>query len=287
MIAYITARKTSSIFYSLTGLSIKEFDYLNRTFARYLPLSSKTGRPHTLRESAHKLFFILFYYKHYPIQELAAFILRVDQAQVSRWIHMLSITLERTTHGYIKKAKRKINSLSKLKKKCPEISVVIDASERPVKTPKYNQKRVYSGKKHRHTVKNNITINSKSKHIIHVSDTSVGKTHDFKILKRSDLNIPKYISILVDTGYIGIDKLFPDNHIFMPNKATKNFPLSPAQKAQNKIISSERVEVEHVFALLKHNQILAQEFRGSGKLADSSFKALSGLHNFKMQCRHS
>jgi hypothetical protein len=287
MKAYIAARSSSSVFFSLTGLSLQEFDRLNKVFALYLPPSPSTGRPHTLRESAHKLFFILFYYRHYPVQQLAAFIMRVDQAQISRWIRLLSIVLERSTNGFIKKAKRRINSLSQFKKHCPEVSVIIDASERPVKTPKYNQHRVYSGKKHRHTIKNNIAINSQNKHIFHVSDTSVGKTHDFKVLKRSNLKLPKHISILVDTGFIGLDKIFPHNHIFMPSKASKNFPLTEAEKSQNKIISSERVKVEHVYALLKHNQILFQEFRGSGKLADSSFKALAGLHNFKMQCRHS
>jgi hypothetical protein len=287
MIAYITARNSSSVFYSLTGLSISEFDQLNRIFSFNLASFPSTGRPHTLCESAHKLFFILFYFRHYPIQDLVAFIMRVDQSQVSRWIQLLSIVLTKTTNGYIKKAKRRINSLARLKNICPEVSVIIDASERPVKTPKYNQERVYSGKKHRHTVKNQIAINSKNKHIIDVSDTSIGKTHDFKILKRSKLKLPKQIPIVVDTGYCSIENLYPDNHIFMPNKASKNFPLTDAQKSQNTIISSVRVAVEHIFALLKHNQILSSEFRGSGKLADLSFKALAGLHNFKMQCRHS
>lgn len=287
MKVYIAARNSPSVFYALTGLHIYEFDYLNKTFCHFLPVNPSTGRPHTLAESAHKLFFILFYYRHYPIQQLAAIIMQVNQSQISRWIKFLSMPFQKATGKFIHKAHKKIHSLDEFKKVCPELTVVIDASERPIKTPKYNQQSVYSGKKHRHTVKNCIAINPHNKNILITSKTVVGKMHDFELLKRSKFSLPSFIKILVDLGFIGANKLFPSNHIFTPNKASKYFKLTDAARSQNKLLSSLRARIEHVFALMKHNRILADEFRGSGSLADSAFQAIAGLHNFKMQCRHS
>lgn len=286
MKVYTISRNSPSVFYSLTGLSISEFDKLNLSFSRILSDNHIIkGRPHTLIESAHKLFFILFYFKHYCIQELMALIFRVDQSQVSRWISLLQLPFHQCTSKFIDKTRKKVNSLAKLKKVCPNISLIIDATERPILTPKFNQKRVYSGKKHRHTIKNQIIVFKKQ--VFDTSDTYVGKTHDFKIFKKHKNSIPKHIHILADLGYVGIESYLPDNKTFLPNKASQKFPLTDAEKLQNRLIAKHRVTVEHVLGLMKSNQILAQEFRGSKQLANLSFKAIAGLHNFKMQCRHS
>lgn len=287
MKVYIAARNSSSAFYAFTGLHIYEFDHLNKTFCHYLPVNPSTGRPHTLAESAHKLFFTLFYYRHYLIQDILAVIIRVDQSQISRWIKFLSLPFQKATGRFILKARKKIKSLDEFKRKYPELAVIIDATERPVKTPKFNQYLVYSGKKHRHTIKNCIVINPHNKHILFTTKTVVGKTNDLKLFEHSKTKIPPYLNILADLGFLGIQKLHPFNKCIMPNRASKNFLLTDAEKQQNKIVSTMRVRVEHVFALMKHNRILADEFRGSGGLADSAFQSLAGLHNFKMQCRHS
>jgi len=287
MKVYNAIRNSSSAFYSCTGLHIYEFDELNKSFCHYLPVNPSTGRPHTLSESAHKLFFILFYYRHYMVQSILAIIMGVNQSQISRWIHMLALPLQKATGKYIHKARKKMYSIDEFKYKCPELAVIIDATERSIKTPKYNQQFVYSGKKHRHTVKNCIVINPHNKNILYSSKTVIGKFHDRKLFDLSKFNIPSYLKILADLGFIGLEKSPFKKQMITPNKASKNFPLTEAEKIQNKLVSSIRVRVEHVFALMKHNRILSDEFRGSGFLADSSFQALAGLHNFKMQCRHS
>jgi hypothetical protein len=286
MKVYTIARKNPSVFFSLLGISVKEFDILNLSFCHYLPNCSTTGRPHTLNISAHKLFFILFYYRYYMIQELLAFILRVDQAQVSRWISFLQLPFTRCTGKYINTARSQIKSLQQLKEICPEITVIIDASERPINRPAINQQRLYSGKNHIHSIKNQIIINHENKLIIDVSSTYTGRTHDFKVCKYNKNAIPKEVNVLTDTGFLGIDKIIP-NKVIMPYKASKNFPLNDFQKLQNAVISANRVRVEHVLAHLKNYHILSNKFRGSKQLATESFKAIAGLNNFKILCRHS
>ena len=282
MKVYHVARKNPTIFKALTGLSPQEFDKLNKSYSRFHPTIKGPGRIHSLKKPAHALFFILFYFRHYPTQQLFAFLLRVDQSQVSRWITIISIPLLKVSKGYIAKGRRKINSLTKLKDACPEIQLLIDASERPIRRPSINQRRVYSGKKKRHTIKNQIISDSETNLIYHVSKTYTGKTHDFEVFKKDVLphSTPKHIRLLVDTGYIGIEN-YVDNPVSLPNKATKNFPLTEAEKKQNALLASRRVFVEHIFGLMKNYHILANKFRGSKKLAHNAFEIVAGIHNFK------
>ncbi len=112
MKVYIVARKSPSVFKSLTGLKISEFDRLSTRFNYYINFS-KLGRTHNLDNIDHALFFILFYYRHYCIQELMAFLFRVDQSQISRWINLLELPFARCTKQYIDKARKKIDSLVK------------------------------------------------------------------------------------------------------------------------------------------------------------------------------
>lgn len=282
MKAYHVARRNSKIFKSITGLSVRQFDKLNKSYSRYHIASGNLGRTHSLERSDHALFFILFYFRHYPTQQLLGFILRRDQSQISRWIKIFSIPLIKVSKSYISKGRRKINSFARLKESCPEVLLLIDASERPIQRPTINQARVYSGKKKRHTIKNQIISDRANNLIYHVSKTYTGKTHDFKIFKKEPLPkaTPKHIRFLADTGYVGIDG-YLDNPVSLPNKATKKHPLTEAKKLQNNIISSERVFVEHIFGHMKNYHILAQKFRGSRTLAHDSFEIIAGIHNFK------
>ena len=68
------------------------------------------GRIHTLSTAEEKLFFILFYLKCYPTQDLAAFIFDVDKSQVCRWIQVLLPILEKSLDRKLVLPKRKINS---------------------------------------------------------------------------------------------------------------------------------------------------------------------------------
>src|SRR5690606_39257335 len=110
MRVYQVARKSPSVFKSLTGLKKAEFGRLANQFTLFIDFS-KVGRKHNLSEIEHALFFVLFYYRHYCIQELMAFIFRVDQSQISRWIDLLSLPFTRCTKQYIATARKKISSL--------------------------------------------------------------------------------------------------------------------------------------------------------------------------------
>ena len=59
----------------------------------------------------------------------------------------------------------------------------MDVIESPIERPTKHQKRFYSGKQRKHTLKTQVVFGEKSNKIM-CRDQSKGKTHDFKLFKK-------------------------------------------------------------------------------------------------------
>ena len=157
---------------------------------------------------------------------------------------------------------------------------MIDVTESPVERPKRRQKRWYSGKKKRHTIKIQIVVCATSKKVI-VVFTDCGKTHDFKIWKKSiGVRVVKHIKIQADSGYQGIQDLHRNSEI--PKKKSKKKPLSKKDRANNRRIGSERVIVEHVNRWIKRLRIIAERYRNRRKRFNLRISLFCGLYNFEL-----
>lgn len=69
--------------------------------------------------------------------------------------------------------------------------------------------------------------------------------------------------ILADLGYIGIDKICPNSKI--PNKKTKNNPLTKDDKKENRKLSSKRIIIEQINAKIKVFKITKYPYRNRRK----------------------
>jgi DDE superfamily endonuclease/Helix-turn-helix of DDE superfamily endonuclease len=65
--------------------------------------------------------------------------------------------------------------------------VLIDATETPIERPK-KQRRYYSGKKKRHTLKTQLVVEKSTRCIICLSHDK-GRRHDFRLFKRSKVHL--------------------------------------------------------------------------------------------------
>ncbi len=101
--------------------------------------------------------------------------------------------------------------------------VVIDATETPVERPKKRQKRYYSGKKKRHTLKTQLVVDPKTKKVI-CTTFAAGKEHDFHLFKRSKVKLKPETKCLADRGYQGIQKLYANSRLH--KKKRKGVQLS-------------------------------------------------------------
>ena len=92
-----------------------------------------------------------------------------------------------------------------------------DGTEQPIQRPKDKRKRKshYSGKKKRHTVKNQITINQKGE-IIHKPPHSPGRKNDYAILKIKHPVLSEELMVFYDLGYLGVEKDFENQISILP-----------------------------------------------------------------------
>jgi len=104
-----------------------------------------------------KLLFILFYFKFIPVQEVQGYLYGMGQAQAWDWIHRLTPILNLALGIEKVLSARKNRDIEQVLVACPDLEFIIDGTERPIRRPKDKKRRDthYSGKKKRHTVKNN------------------------------------------------------------------------------------------------------------------------------------
>jgi len=198
MIVFKKIKSKPNIFNNFTGMTLIEFTNLLPNFERayetqlaQLDKSRKEprqrkrggGRKSELISLQDKLFFILFYFKFYPVQAVQGYFFGFGQSQANEWIHRLSPVLNKAL-GYEKQLPaRKMKDVKQMLESCPDLEFIIDGTERPIQRPKdkKRQKEFYSGKKKRHTIKNNVITDKRTKKIKALSDTKEGSMHDKKL----------------------------------------------------------------------------------------------------------
>jgi IS5 family transposase len=151
-------------------------------------------------------------------------------------------------------------------------------TEQPIERPLKNQRKYYSGKKKKHTIKVQIIICAITLKILSVC-CEKGSVHDFKIFKGSKLSIAQQIEILADSGYQGIDKIHHNSKI--PHKKTKKNPLTKIQKKENKELSKKRIPVEHINRRCKIFRITKEVYRGKHKNYGKVWNIVAGLVNMR------
>lgn len=111
-----------------------------------------------------------------------------------------------------------------------------------------------------------------------------GTTHDFHILKKSNLEINPTAKIKTDKGFIGIKKLFPNSEV--PHKASKYHRLTKEQKQYNQQLATQRTMIEHRNRECKIFLICKERYRGKHRNYERTWKLVSAIVNLKLSTRH-
>ncbi|MEK7306056.1 MAG: IS5 family transposase [Nitrospirota bacterium] len=157
--------------------------------------------------------------------------------------------------------------------------VLIDATETPIERPKKKQRKYYSGKKKRHSLKTQMVLNRTTRQIICTAYGN-GSQHDFSLYKQSRLALCCSTSAQVDSGYQGLQKLHAQTQ--MPYKNTKLHPLTKEQKRANTTLSSSRVLIEHVIRKLKIFKIVSEKYRNRKKRFGLRMNLIAGWYNYQL-----
>jgi hypothetical protein len=285
---------------AVIGLGIEDFNDLLCMFIKQLDESETRriqaqkrqrrpggGAKALLSEPRMKLLFILVHFRVYPTQDLLGVMFDMSQPNAHKWIHRLTPILEATLgHALQLPERQQIGSFAELIQRYPEMAFIIDATERPISRPRDNerQRKVYSGKKKRHTLKNTVITSASDKRVIILGATRDGSIHDKRLADEDRVEFPQNSTLLGDSGYQGYS---PDNaNVLLPIKKPRKRELTDQEKAYNRNLSSIRVGVEHAIGGVKSYRIAHDVYRNRKVgYEDRSMLVCCGLYNYRLDRR--
>ncbi|MBA3440173.1 MAG: transposase, partial [Pyrinomonadaceae bacterium] len=156
--------------------------------------------------------------------------------------------------------------------------VIVDSFETPTRRPSINerQKRIYSGKKKRHTIKTQV-ITDQDGELLTIAPGHRGPKADLKLYEETGLPAP-----LAGKPCVG-DKAYQSSahpEMTTPHKKPKGGTLTDEQRDENKQLAAKRVHVEHGIRRLKAFRILRDEYRLATGLFPMVASAVVGLIQF-------
>ncbi len=289
-------RTFPAVFRSLTGLTVSAFDELVPELLDAFQASRRRrlDRPDRRRafgggddfdlDPADQILLTVVWLRHYPTQEVLGYLYGVSDTTAKRAIDRCLPLLAASGKDTMRmpdpgRGKRK--DLPGLLKDTPGLAVVIDTFEQPIQRPRRRQKRFYSGKKKRHTLKSQVAVDELTGRIVDVADSVPGPTADLKVLKRSKLlkRLPKGVGGLGDSAYQGIAALHPEGLGAAPRKKPRGRERPPADRRYNKAFSRRRIIVEHGIGRLRRYQALTQVDRHHRRGHTARVRAVAGLVN--------
>src|SRR5439155_13088133 len=273
-------------FRQLTGLTPAKFDHLLADLApRYRQAEARrkdrpgrkrkpgAGRKHAL-PLADRLLMLLMYYRTYTTHALLGFLFGVDDSAVGRNINPLQPLLA----GVFRVPGRRVTLAA------AEIrELFFDAAERPARRPTRRQRRFYSGKKRRHTIKTQVVVVRRRKRpgpgaeprrlrIAAVSAAAPGRAHDKRVYDNARVIAPPGVARFGDTAYLGTG-------LRTPARKPPRGCLTDRQKRGNRRLARKRVAVEHGIGKLKIWRITAERYRNPVRCHTLIVKNVAGLHN--------
>jgi hypothetical protein len=279
-------RRSPKAFRQLTGITPLVFDKLLADLTPRHELADAkrkdrpgrrrrpgAGRKHAL-DLADRLLMLLMYYRTYTTHAVLGFLFGVDDSAVGRNINPLQPLLAeifRIPERRIRLDPEEVREL------------FFDATERPTRRPKEGQRRFYSGKKRRHTLKNQVVTARRTKppgpgkkpqrlRIAAVSRTHPGSVHDKKVYDRTRAVTPPDARRTGDTAYLGTP-------LDTPVRKPRGGELTAGQKERNRVVSRRRIVVEHGIGKMKVWRIASERYRNPDRRHTLIMKNVAGLHN--------
>lgn len=295
-------RNHPAVFRAMTGLTIPAFEalvgdvtpaYADAEFARLdhpdRERAVGAGHPFGL-DAPNRFLLVVVWLRVYPTYAVLGYFFGVAETTARRLVEQILPVLERAGRDTMRMPEAgrvRGRSLPKILRETPGLAVVIDSFEQPVQRPKRRQRRFYSGKKKRHTVKSQVTVDEDTGRVADVSDTVPGPTPDIKLLKRSKVlgKLPRGVGAIGDSGYVGMGAIRKRVATGVPRKKPRGEPRPPADRRYNRAFSRRRVVVEHTIGRMRRYQAITQPDRQHRRGHAARVRAIAGLVNRMIDAR--
>jgi hypothetical protein len=279
---------------ALTSLDGPAFLKLEKRFARVVAeeLGQRTragqarqraagaGPKGVLPDPRHKLFFILFYLKAYPTQDVMGYLFGLSQPQVCARVGQLLPLLQTLMQAEL--PVRHGRELAQVLQDLPEVKeVLIDGTERPIARPQHKGRRDrhYSGRRKRTTVKN--VVVTACRRVVLLTPTAPGRRHDKAEADRAKVRLKAEVRVLGDSGFQGYKAGAAP--VWTPRKKPRGRALHYQDRRANRKLARVRVPVEHALAGVKRLGILRQTLRAKRRTTvDEAMLIGCALHNYRL-----
>ena len=161
-------------------MTVTQFDFLYNSIKKQYKTTEKkrlskrkrirdigAGRPFKL-SVRDRILMLLIYCRCYTSYDLLEYMFGVDSSTVCRDIVKIEPVVKQCIPipSKLYSDSKKISDITQLQELFPDLIAITDGTEQPIPRPKNRTKRKthYSGKKKKHTVKNQITINLRLGH---------------------------------------------------------------------------------------------------------------------------
>ena len=247
------------------------------------------GRPKKLRRE-EEICLCIFYLRHLPTFEILGLQFDISKIQANDtfnyWIEIIRKILPASL---MEQAIKDREELERVKELLSEYELIVDSWEQPRERPEDNQiqKEYYSGKKRmrsgrvtrpwkrtkqkQHTFKGQVVTLPSGKDLVDVEVGRQGKTSDINMFREQQKKFQSEQKFTGDKGYQG------GINIKIPQKKPKGKELTEHQKEGNKVISSQRIYVEHVIRLLKIFRAAKERFRMKENKYEQIILTICGL----------
>lgn len=295
-------RTHPAVFRAMTGLTVPAFDQLvtDLTVAYREAEFARKDRPDRARDAGagppfelavpDRFLLAVVWLRLYPTYAVLGYLFGVAETTARRLVDQVLPVLERAGRDAMRMPqadRRRGRSLPEILRETPEVAVVIDSFEQPVQRPKRRQRRLYSGKKRRHTVKSQVTVDEETGKVADVSESVAGPTADLKLLRRSKVlgKLPRGVGAMGDSGYVGMGAIRPRVATAVPRKKPRGKPRPPEDRRYNRAFSRRRVVVEHTIGKMRRYQAITQPDRQHRRAHAPRVRAIAGLVNRMIDAR--
>jgi hypothetical protein len=298
ILRYERLQRFPSVFKSMTGLHIVQFDALT---ADILPRfhaaeATRLSRPNRQRaigggpgfdlDPRNQILLTVIWLRLYPIHEVLAYLFGVSDTTVGRAIGRVLPLLEASGQDTMRlpdPGRKRRRSLDALLSDTPELAVVIDTFEQPVQRPQERKlaDTYYSGKKKRHTLKSQVAVDEETGQVVDVPESVRGPTADIKLLEASGLleRLPPGIGGMGDLAYVGIEKLHPQGLGAAPRRKPRGKERPAEDVCYNRAFSKRGIVVDHTIGRMRRYQSITHLDRNHRQQHTARVRAVAGLVN--------
>ena len=216
----------------------------------------------------------LIYLRHHLNFQLLALMFKISESTAHNIFHKWQKILESALpSSLLEQVKKSQENLEEIEQILTHYELIVDSEEQEIERSLdyQQQKKHYSGKKKKHTLKNQIICLPRGEDIVDVVGGEPGPKADITIWRENAYKFDEKQRFSGDKAYVS------EPQIRTPKKKPKNGELTQEEKEKNKEISSERIFVEHLIRIIKIFKVMGERFRLKKEKYESVFNSVCGL----------